>query len=47
VPPYQFVEGGLGIVPGKFPHQVHVIRIGHHRIIPANVKSGQTILDYF
>jgi hypothetical protein len=29
VPPHQFGEGGLGIVPGKFPHQVHVVRVWH------------------
>jgi hypothetical protein len=29
VPPHQFGEGRLGIVPGKFPYQVHVIRVWH------------------
>jgi hypothetical protein len=29
VPLHQFGEGGLGMIAGKFPHQFHVLRIGH------------------
>jgi hypothetical protein len=29
MPLNQSGKGGLGIVPRKFPHQIHVIRIGH------------------
>ena len=29
VPPHQFGEGGLGIVSGIFPHQIHVCCVRH------------------
>jgi hypothetical protein len=29
VSPHEFGEGGLGMVAGKFPHQVHVVCVWH------------------
>jgi hypothetical protein len=39
--PHQFGEDRLGLVARIFPHQIHIIRIGHLLSISADGKSGQ------
>jgi hypothetical protein len=42
--PQQFGEGSLGMVAGKFPHQVHVVRVWHLMDYP---RQRQKWTDYF
>jgi hypothetical protein len=40
---HQFSKGRLAIVAGKFPHQVHVVRVCHLPVIPGQRREGAII----
>src|SRR5471030_507275 len=44
VPPHEFGEGRLGIVAGKFPHQIHIVRVWHLMNYP---RQSQKWTNYF
>jgi len=47
MPPHQFGEGRLGIVPGKFPHQVHVVRVWHLMNYPRQRQKWTNFFELF